>query len=170
MFEYKYTPEHKNKTAKSISSILFFTALILLALVACFDLAYEGIMQSVAVLCAVMLILILTRYQFKKFTYKVFQTEKGDYDLTVDEIMGRSCVTVCRVSLSNVEKIMIVKKNNEDRERLRCEARGRKTFSYCPDMLPSSECCVFVTECGEKLVIKLSPDETLLSILNNFAE
>jgi putative protease len=60
--------------------------------------------------------------------------------------------------------------SKENAAELKKAARGRKKFSYCPDLFPTGECWVFVTECGEELVLKLYADEAMLRMLKRGVE
>ena len=68
------------------------------------------------------------------------------------------------VSLSNIERVCVLDEKNK--KELREASKGRKVFSYYPQISPEREVFVFVTECGEKLLLKISPDDTMLEILN----
>jgi hypothetical protein len=152
-----------------LSIFLFIAALVLLAFSVIFILPYEGIYQALSTCFFTFSVLIITRYLLKGFVYDVKESSEG-YDLSVTEVRGKSSITVCRVSLSNIEAIETLKINEKEKKRsLRKKAvkEGRKTFSYFPDMLPQNECLVFVTECGEPYLLKLAADETLINILVN---
>ena len=131
---------------------------------------FLGVVQFAAALFFTVAVLLLTRYVFKSFLIKVFESGNGRYDLTITECRGKNekeKITVCRVSLSNIESVVV--KTKENAADLKKREKGRKVFSYCPDICPEVECFVFVTECGEKLLLKLSPDKTMLEILKNAA-
>ena len=154
MQEYTYLSKRSNNTAKILSFALFMGGLLLLATTAAFSLPYVGMLQGLCALLFTLSVLFLTRFVFKTFTLRVFANERGEYDFTVTENYGRTNTTVCRVSLDNIEKVCL----------------GRKIFSYCPDVFPDVQCWVFVTECDEPLLLKISPDEKMLSILRAAAD
>ena len=165
MFEYSYTPERKKKTVKFLTAILYFAAVILYGFISTFELEYEGFMQLVSLASFAAATLLLTRFIFKKIIYRVVERDVDSYDLVVDEMTGKSRVSICRIALANIERVEI--HTTENNEELRQMAQGRKIFSYCPDMFPTGECWVFVTECGEELLLMLYADDTLLSILRS---
>ena len=94
-------------------------------------------------------------------------------DLTVTEITNavRTQITVCRIALSNIEssydlnlsipehakKVKLIQKETT--------SDGRKFFNYCPDINPTCLCILLVEECGEKFLLKLTPDATLWEYL-----
>ena len=168
MQEYTYLSKRSNNTAKILSFALFMGGLLLLAATATFSLPYVGMLQGLCALLFTLSVLFLTRFFFKTFTLRVFANERGEYDFTVTENYGRTNTTVCRVSLDNIEKVCLCTKENL--AVLKKESKGRKIFSYCPDVFPDVQCWVFVTECDEPLLLKISPDEKMLSILRAAAD
>jgi hypothetical protein len=163
MREYSYSPKSKKNNITAVAGVCFFTAAVLYGLICTFDFAFEGVVGIVAVVLFVASMLLLTRYVFRTQVYRVVERDVGSFDLVIDEITGKNKVSVCRVALANIEKVEI--RDEKNAAELKKEARGRKIFSYLPDLFPVGECWVFVTECGEELVIKLYADETLLSML-----
>ena len=165
MKEYSYMSSRKNKVATRLSGALFGSAILLLATISVFEVPFLGAFQFACALLFTLAVLVLTRFVFKSFLIKIFEAGEGRYDLTVTECRAKEQITVCRVSLSNIERVVV--KTEENSKELRAAQKGRKVYSYCPDLAPDIECFVFVTECGEPLLIKLSPDKTLLDILMN---
>ena len=164
---YTYTPPKESKKLKLLTGVFFFAALLLFAFSMSFSLPYEWLVELAAIVLLTGAILLFTRFVFKEYTYKIERTEEGGYDLVVDEITPRTNVTVCRVSLSNIERVELLCEKNADE--LRRKAKERKRFSYLPDLFVAegSDCFVFVTECGEPLALRLSADKTLYGILKN---
>ena len=163
MHEYSYSPKAKTNNIKLITGVLFFAAVILYGLICSVEIKFEGVIGLVAILCFVGSILLLTRYVYRKQIYRIVERNADSYDLVIDEITGKSKTSVCRVALANIERAQI--RDEKNAAELKKAARGRKKFSYCPDLFPTGECWVFVTECGEELVLKLYADEILLSML-----
>ncbi len=170
MREYSYLSKPTNKTAARLSVLFFAAGAILLATVSVFTVPFLGAFQFLAALFFTLAVLLLTRYVFKSFLIRIIDNGNENFDLTVTECRGKDGkdkVTVCRISLANIEKVVIKTEKNADE--LREAEKGRKVFSYYPDIRPERECMVFVTECGEPLLLKISPDDTLLSLLESAA-
>ncbi len=168
MREYSYMSKPSNKTAASLSILFFAAGALLLTTISIFTVPFLGAFQFLVALFFTLAVLILTRYVFKSFLIKIIENEGGKFDLTITECRGKDAkdkVTVCRVSLCNVEKVVV--KNKENASELHEAGKGRKIFAYYPDVRPARECFVFVTECGEPLLLKISPDDTLLSLLES---
>lgn len=166
--EYSYLSKAANGKAKKLSFVLFSIGLLIFAAAVSFSLPYEGTLQGISLLLFSFSVLLLIRFVLKSFLLSVFKTDNGSFDFTVTEKYGKTSTTICRISLSNIETVVIRSKENE--KALRAKAKGRRIFSYCPDISPERECWLFVTECDEPLLIKLSPDDTLLEILVNAAQ
>ncbi len=164
MREYSHISKSSNNSAKILSGAFFFSAVVTLACTAVFELPYEGIFQMLCALFFTLAVLLLTRFVFKSFLLSVFSVDDG-FDFTVTECRAKERITVCRVSLSNIERVCLL--TEENKKELRAAEKGRKVFSYYPDLKPDVECFVFVTECGEKLLLKLSPDDMMLDILKS---
>lgn len=163
MREYSCFSKSSNNKAKILSAAFFFCGVAILALNSLFELPFAGIFQILCALFMTLSILLLTRYVFKSFLLSVFPCDDG-FDFTVTECRAKERITVCRVSLSNIERVCVLDEKNK--KELREASKGRKVFSYYPQISPEREVFVFVTECGEKLLLKISPDDTMLEILN----
>ena len=163
MREYSFHAKSTNDLAKRLSVTLFVAAFLLLAVIFVFSVPYAGFIEGICVVLLTFAVLLLTRFVYKSFIYRVVMRDDGRFDLTVTERYGKGETTVCRVALSGIERIE--KLTDKNKKELRAAAKGRKSFSYCPDILSKDEYWVFVTECSEELLIKLAPDEELLAIL-----
>ena len=168
MHEYSYSPKAKTNNIKLITGVLFFAAVILSGLICSVEIKFEGVIGFFAILCFVGSILLLTRYVYRKQIYRIVERNADSYDLVIDEITGKNKVSVCRVALANRERAH--RRDEKNPAELTKAARGRKKFSYCPDLFPVGECWVFVTECGEELVLKIYADDTMLRMLKRGVE
>ncbi len=159
---YSFTPTKNNKTARGVSVCLFLAAAVLFLSPTLLSLPYKVFWQLGGIACLVGGIAILTRFVFKSFRYDVVSNGEG-LDFTVTELQGRGNVTVCRIAVSNIEKLLILKRGECANEG---DLRERRRFSYVCEMLSEEECLIFATECGEKLLIKITPDKELIRILS----
>lgn len=173
---YEYTPPKSNKKALGVIIILLSLAIGLFAFTMIFpNIALIWLVQLIAVLALIAVIFIISRYIAKSFLYAIAENADGTLDLTVTEITnaGRTKITVCRIALANIEKAQLVNRalpeSMEKAAELSQKAKSehRKSFNYCPDINPSEFCIILVEECGEKFILKLSPDATLWGYLNN---
>ena len=171
---YEYSPPKSNKKASGIILILFSLAAGMFIFTLLFpEIPFRWAVQLISIVAFVAVIFIITRYVAKSFIYAIVKNDDR-LDLTVTEITnaGRTKITVCRIALDNIEKSYLLDRSiPEHTEKIKsiqqsAKADGRKFFNYCPDINPTEVCILLVEECGEKFLLKLSPDATLWEYLN----
>lgn len=163
---YDFIPPKSNKTADYTSAALLIISLIAMFLSRLPNLPYPWIMQLSALTMLAVALMLLGRFVFKRYQYSVTSGEDRGGDLLVTEVTRRTRVTVCRISLSGIERVLIAYGSGKSAKKdIRKSSSGRKVFNYCADIRPAKYICVFAEECGEPLLIKLSYDEALLEIL-----
>ena len=171
---YEYIPA-KNRTRTTgliiilcaIAAAFFSTPLLFP------DLSFKGVFQFVSVICLVGAIFIIARYVAKTFVYSILQNDDGSLDLTVCELTNgnRKRTTVCRVGINNFTEVHLLypeKSADRIKEKEICanaRSEHRKMYDYCHDIKATPICIILLEECGEPLLIKLSPDETLMRYL-----
>lgn len=161
---YEVFPKKKDSVARNLAAVLFIIAVIAMYISTLPGLPLRSIVQLLSVGLMIAGLLVMGRYIFTSYAYAVTATDNEGLDLTVTEIKRRSRITVCRISVSGIECVEILKRGEKDRlAKLR---KGRKVFDYRVDMSPAQYCCVVANECGEEVTIKLSYDERLISILS----
>ncbi len=160
---YDFSPKKSNNAAQYTSIILYIAALVAMFFSTIEGLPFPAIMQLAALLMLCFATMILCRYMLKGYVYSISEDD-GGYDFSVTELKGKSRITVCRISLSGIEKAVMVKKS--EKKKYSAQSKGYKSFDYCVDMSPSECCCIFCEECGEKYIIKIQPDAKLLEILS----
>lgn len=172
MHIYDYTPPKNNKKATGVVIILFFLAAGLFIFTLLIDIPMPWILQLIAIIAFTAGIFIATRFLAKSFLYSVVQQNES-LDFTVCEITngGRSQITVCRVAVKNIEGAYIINRTKNDsiaieKEIIKAAKHDRrKIFNYCPDINPTTYCIILGEECGEKFLVKLTPDQTLCEYL-----
>ena len=171
---YEYTPQKSNKKALGTIIVLFSlaTGLFLFAMIFP-EIKFRWVLQLISIIAFVAIIFIISRYIAKSFLYAIVQNDDENLDFTVTEITnaGRTQITTCRIALANIEKSYLLDRSiPEHVETLKAlqksaKSEGRKSFNYCPDINPTEVCVILVEECGEKFLLKLSPDATLWEYL-----
>lgn len=161
---YEIFPKKNDSTARNLAAILFIVAVIAMYLSTLPNMPLRSVIQFLSVGLIALGLVIMGRYLFSAYAYAIVARDDGGYDFTVTEIKKRSRITVCRISVSGIEKVEILKRG--EKERLAALKKGRKIFDYRVDMSPSQYCCIVAEECGEKLVIKISYDEKLVSLIS----
>lgn len=176
MHIYDYAP--KKNTMQLTGVILCLASLaagLFLPSVLIQNLPFKWAFQLVSIAILTVVIFIVTRFMAKSFLYSVVQTDNDALDFTVTEITngGRSKITVCRIALRGIESVEEInrgKKSDCEAQRKiekKAKKEGRKSFNYCPSLSPASVCILLCEECGEKFLIKLECDDTLLSYFKN---
>jgi hypothetical protein len=170
MILYEYAPQKNLRRLSGIVIILVCVALGLFLVTSVFQtLPYRWALQLCGFGCIAAIIYMTVKYISKTVVYAVVKKKDGELDLTVTEVTngGKSRVTVCRISLSNIEEICIFDKGSDtdkikaDKLAARAKREGRKVFNYCQNMTPERVCALLVTECEEPLLIRLESDVAL---------
>ena len=142
------------------------------------DMPMRWLFQLSGVFCLVGVIFLATRYISKTVIYRLTENGEGGVDFTVTEVTngGRSKITVCRFDVTNVECAeLFYASNKADGEKKKAmikqaKKEKHKIFNYSGDIKPPVVCCLLVEECGEKFLIKLTPDATMFGYFKRAAE
>ena len=173
MKEYEYIPQKNHTRLNGIIIILIAVAAALFMTPIIFsEIPFRWVFQLLGVIALVGVIFIITRYIAKSFIYTVWRNDDGTLDLTVCELTnGKKRTTVCRIGISNITEAHLLypeKSDDKIKEKELCanaRSEHRKSFDYCHDIKASPVCILLSEECGEHLLIKLSPDETFFEYL-----
>ena len=166
---YEYSPIKNVKKLGMITGALLLGASILMLTTFLFgEMPYRWSIQLLSILMLVVSIFITSRYIMKSFVYAIIKNDDDSLDLTVTEIQGRHVITVCRIALDTIEQITVIDQGEKEKtlsvkEKIRTEKR--KSFNYRSDLLDEKHICIFTTESGTPLAIKLSHDDRLTDIL-----
>ena len=164
---YETTPNKSNNKARSLSILLLITAFAAMMFSGIPGIPFRSVMQLISLVMLAFSILLLTRYVLSSYSYAVVSKREGGFDLTVTELKRKSRITVCRISLSSIEKITLAKSENKElAARLKALSKGKKSYNYCIDLAPEKYIHIVSNECGDELTIKLSYDKRLFSILS----
>ena len=134
---------------------------------------FQWIFQLLSVVFLVVALYLYTRYVAKSFIFSIITHDDGSYDLTVCELSngGKRRKTVCRIGLASIYESYLLhpelpEENLREKELCaRARAEHLSCYDYFHDIKPRPVLLLFVEECGEKILIKLSPDEMLLKYL-----
>lgn len=169
LFEFK--PSKNIKKLRSVTGLLIIGAALLMVMTVILkDIPYRWAIQLLSLGMLVVGIFITSRYIMKSYLYAVMKGDDGENDFTVTELQGRNRVTVCRIGLGNIEQAVVVPQGDRDAEtevKNKIKSEKRKQFNYCEDLFDEKYICLFVTECGESLAIKLSWDAELEKIFED---
>lgn len=162
---YEYIPNPPKKKAKTVGMILFILSLVIFFVSGIAGIAYPAILQMVAVVTMTAAILIVGKYLTRAYRYRV-DKENGEYELIVDEVSKTSMVTVCRLELQKLCKVEAWTKGYKP-------PKGAKIYDYCVDIVPrDSYLLTFLDDAfsmdGERIYVRICPDERLTEILETF--
>ena len=128
-------------------------------------LPFRWVVQLLALVLLTAGIFLTTRYLTKIFLYRI--VGEGDaLDLTVTEASsnGKRQITVCRVGLSGIRRLVILdatKPEIERKERALLKKSHTKQYDYRADFCPAKSILLIVEEGGEELCLFLSYEERL---------
>ena len=167
---YEHIPQSNKAKAKNIASALLVGGFTIMAVTsAAKEMPLKWLFQLAGLAVITVGIFIMTRYLFKSFLYRVSQTDTGSADLSVIELQKKSRITVCRISVSGILEVCVFTPEEKDKEKAllaKIKSDGRKRFDYCADLSPDRFMWLIADECGERVALKLSYDETLYGILS----
>lgn len=172
---YECVPQKNFKKISGIVALLICAALILFFVTSVFaQMPYRWVLQLIGFGCLSAVIYITVKYITKTYLYAVIKKDNGELDFTVTEISngGKKSLTVCRISIKNIEQTCTLDKRNDtdkikiDRILVKAKEEKREVFSYAQDIAPAELCYILVTECDQALILKLAPDKTLQKYLS----
>ena len=168
---YEYTPQKNVKKLGLITGLLLLGAVILIIIQRLMpNLSSPWMFQLLAVGMLMLVIFITARYIMKSYVYAIID-EDGSVDLTVTEIQGRHVITVCRISLSGLESVVVAYKGDpasDNPVKNKIRADKRKSFNYCSDFFDEKYICIFSDEGGTAVAVKLSWDEKLEKLIEEY--
>jgi len=161
---FEFQPPKNTKKLSLVTGLLLLGAAVLMFITFLYEeMAYRWAIQLLSVGMLVISIFITSRYVMKSYVYAVIKGEDGN-DFTVTEIQSRHKITVCRIGISGIERVVVVEVGDRETDtalKKQIKAEKRKMFNYCADLFAEKYMCLLVNECGEELAIKLSYDECL---------
>lgn len=163
--KYEHIPVPKRSKIKWVSA-LFLIGGIIVTLVGGINLIpYRSIVQIGGIVLLAVSIMIMAKYATKGYRYRIEDIGEGD-EFFVDELTRTSNVTVCRLELSKLISVKAWKDCDK-------ELRGKKRYSYCPDILGEGTYLLEFEGSGydntDKIIrIRLTPDERLVSIFTEW--
>ena len=168
MVLYEYAPQKNLRKLSGIVMILVCVALLLFLVTSVFpELPYRWVLQLAGFGCIAAIIYLTVKYVTKTFVYAIIKKDDETLDLTVTEVSngGKSRITVCRISMSGIEKISAIDRYSDtdrikaDKLISRSKQEKRKVFDYAQNLSPRRMLFLMLTECEEPILLKLETDE-----------
>lgn len=166
---YEYSPKRTNTAAQRLILLFFLgaAALILITMLVP-TVPFRWVFQLIAIGLLTAAIFLVTRYVTKLFLYRI---ENGDLTVTEADARGKRQITVCRVSVANIQSLeRLDEPNVADAALSDLKKQKIKLFDYTADLRPADSILLVVREGGEDLAIRLSFDEILFGLLGDAEE
>lgn len=165
---FEFIPTKNNQRLGLVSGLLLIGGSIMLLVTYIFsDITAKWAFQLLAICMFGVSIFLVSRYVMKNYIYAIISTEGGN-DFTVTELQSKKKTTVCRISVSNIEKAFVIEqgdKANEDAVKALIKDGKYKKYNYCADLFDEKSIYILADECGERVAIKLSWGEELEAYL-----
>lgn len=174
---YEYAPKKNTTRVSGLIIILISVAAALFLTPVIFqEIPFRGVFQMAGMIALIFVIYLIAGYMARNYVYALENGSEDGVDMTVTEVTNgkRGPLTVCRIDVSNItEAHFLSLEKAEDKAKVseltsRAKKEGRKLFNYIHDMNASPVCVIFVEECGEALLLKISTDERFFELLKQF--
>lgn len=166
---FEFIPAKNNKRLGLVSGLLLIGGAAMLIITDIFkEITAKWAFQLLAICMFGVSIFLVSRYIMRHYIYAVMATDEGN-DLTVTELQGKKKITVCRISVSNIEKAFVIEqgdKVNDDAVKALIKDGKYKKYNYCADLFDEKSIYILADECGERVAIKLSWGAELESFLS----
>jgi hypothetical protein len=176
---YTVIPKPQNRIAMTISAVCFAVALIGMygSNMTTF---YPSVLQAIGLAALVASIYMLTRAQVK-YVYSIEPDDRNpeEDDLVIARLQGKRRTVVCRLAVKDVREIDVATAENQ--KELASKYHADTVHNYCPEILPARSAYLHfedvapgtvlsateeeTTAPSVRIVIRISPDETLLQLL-----
>ncbi len=168
--EYRYTPKAQNKNAIYLTGGLFALAALFLAFGAGNLLSLRPLWHFLFISSAVLMLFIFLRYYSSSYLYTLTE-EWGEPTLVVSHVQGRRLSTHCRLSLSNLLKLVEVPDPDSEEGRLalgdfRAE---RMRYSYLATIGKAKTQILYGKEGGRRFAIRIEGDDAFVAVLRDAA-
>lgn len=159
----EFIPKKSNNNDSTALIALIAASLCMMFASSVDGLPYRSLAQLLTLMLLTLAIALLGRFRFRTYVYSIIVNDEGGQDFCVTEIKKKSRITVCRISLASVEKVLLG--TPENKKARKQEAKYRKLFNYCIDLAPKKTVCIFSNEGGEDSYIEVSFCDGLLEAL-----
>ncbi len=161
---FEFIPEKNNKRLSLVSGLLLIGGSLMLLVTYIFEgITGKWIFQLLAICMFGVSIFLVSRYVMKNFIYAIVSTDGGN-DFTVTELQNKKKTTVCRISVSNIERTFVIEQGDkvkEDSVKALIKEGKYKKYNYCADLFDEKCIYILADECGERVAIRLSWSEDL---------
>ena len=160
---YAYRPQFEKKKEKLLCLALAVLGVVLYGSSQIPNAPFPGVIQILGMGCFVAAVLVVTMCLMRCYDYVLEENEKGTVDFIITEHYGRRSMVVCRVSLSDVSRVIpLTKDTGEQRKALKKEGSH---YSYTGVLFEEKRYLVEMNAHDEHFFVIICADETLLKLL-----
>ena len=163
MYTYQYIPQRKNQVASVYIMVSFIAGVCLM--MASNRLPYSSVFQIVSIGILTVGVFLTTRYITRAFAYSIKKSGDG-YDFAVNELQGKKTTVVCRIGTEEIVDFFKADEKGRLPSELKQKYGGIKQhYDYCRDMQPSDAYYIVTGSEDGETVIRISPDERLVTTI-----
>ncbi len=163
--EISVKPKPQNKNSK-IAFLLFFLASVVLIIVYFSLEKYRGLIGLGAIGFLTAAILVYTKYIAPLFFYDISFDSDGTAVFVVRRIVGKRQETLARVDLIDIYDAKIETKAERKKYKT---PKGVLKYNYCPTMMPSTSCRVFMKNRYESSEVLIEVSEEFKELLLSYS-
>ena len=164
---YEYAPLSSKKAEKLVLISMLICAALSFAVVEIYQWKISFLFELVGFASLGFAILITSRCLLRRFSYRVEPREggaEGDApDLVITEYHGHHVGVVCRISVNDIEDILLTTSKN--RREVSSMLRKKRVYHYTAQLAASNIYLLTVRDEEEVFYLRILADETLLSLL-----
>lgn len=164
MREYRVKIQRKGKTAPIMAA--FFLAFAFSALILGMTTpGLRGVADAAFMILAVLSLLIFKRFVFRRYSYAIVRRDfETAFDFTVTEQVGTRGRVVCRIGVDDIRAVE--RETKKSYRALRKSHREDAWYDYSMDFFGGGAVLLAIGEEEEKVVVRISFDETLTDLLS----
>ena len=166
----KRTPEPKNTAAKISALVTLLAGAVLFSTANAGVIAMPWLAQMLGMLFIAFSIYVAVAYLLRRYTFIIepLADREGEHteqkcDFVITERKNKSELTVCRISIDEIEFFREVDPKNK--KKIKAERKRKKRYTYDVTFAPSRQIELSVLCQDEELSILITYDERLVSTL-----
>lgn len=161
---YEYAPVLTKRKERLIAILSLFMGLMLFGFSQINGIPFPVIYQLVGIAFIAAFIILISRYLMRRYVYAIEAAgENTAPDFVVTEYYGRRISVVCRISVTDIEEILPI--TRENRKELRAKQKGRFYYDYTADLFSQNRYLITVTDGEHHFCARILADEELIKWL-----
>lgn len=166
---YRYTPQEPKKREGMVTMAVLLLSCATLAVSEIPNMLLPMLWQLIGLCLLTAFLLLMVTYLLRRYIYCIEPRDDGAStdvpDLVILQQQGKRIGTVCRISVSDVEKITHVTKEN--RRALAKTVKGGRIYHYADRIAPPNLYLLTVRDGDRRFYLRILADERLLSYFSD---